>query len=508
MLDLLLFLLKVFGLPLAIFILLRQTYKLSAHLSIISKLKVPLNIAFILASAMLMIKLAEMPILAYTDKVISLLLYFVILYVVIRGAELIFVEEVLRRRNVHIPGFIRDIIRFVLVMLAITLLLKFIFGIEPTAFIVTSTVISAVIGLALQDMLANVISGVALQIERPFEIGDWVRINDRDGRIAEMSWRTTKLRTRQNDYIIIPNTTVATHEIYNFYAPTKVHQILMYIGASYKDAPNRVKASLMAVLSDVKTVLHEPASQVFVVKYNDFSIDYELRFWIADYEILPAVQDEVMTRIWYQFRRDEIQIPYPIRDINITHHEARQQEAVTAYQKLLDDIVESIHDIDILQPFSREKLYELARAVRHAVYAGNEYLVHQGDHDSSFYIIKSGRVEVLIKQEDGGITSVGTFGEDYYFGEISLLTGAPRSASVIARMDTEALIIDKSSFGLLLQANPTLAEALSEILHQRTHQLEKIHLDASEDRARRQQTDQKAESKKLLQLIQRFFNLV
>ncbi len=507
MVELLLYLLKVFGLPIVGYFLIRQIYKRVSHLHLLKKITVPLNIIFILACGLVIFELAEFPEkMQIFGRLTGFLLYLVICYVVIKALETIFVEDILQaQRHINIPVFVRDIVRFFLLIVAVTILLKIVFDIEPSAFIVTSTVISAVIGLALQDMLANIISGIALQIEQPFNVGDWVRINDREGKIVEMSWRTTKLRTRENDFIITPNTMVSQQEIFNYYTPTKMHVIQLYVGTSYNDAPNKVKDAIVSVLKDTETVQVKPAPQIYVKNYNDFSIDYEIRFWIKDYEHVPEIQDQVMTKLWYQFRRDDIEIPFPIRNVNLAQVETKKREQAKAYRKLLDEIVESIHDIDILHPFSRLKLYEWAHMIHHSVYARGEHLVRQGEYESSFYIIKSGLVEVSVKAADGSVKIIGTFGEDYYFGEVGLLTGEARSASVVALEDTEALIIDKESFAVLLKENPKMAETLTVILQERNKALQEMRMQVV-DRAE-SSIDKKAESKKLLARIQRFFNI-
>jgi small-conductance mechanosensitive channel len=506
MIDQILFYAKLIGIPLVFYFFFKILYRYIQKNKLVQRIKVPLNIIFLLFSISIFLEMADFPYVNTVRQVNYLILGFCIFFAIIKTLEIFFVEKVLiAERNIDIPVFLRDLVRLFLLVAGIVILLKIIFGIEPSAFIVTSTVLSAVIGLAMQDILSNIVSGIALQFERPFKVGDWVTINEREGKVVEMSWRTTKLRTRDNDYIITPNTAVAKQEIYNFYNPTRLHAIRLDIGTSYQNAPNLVKKSIFEVLDSVDLVLKRPNPQIFLKQYDDFSINYQIRFWIDDYSDVPIIQDQVMTKLWYQFKRDGIQIPFPIRDVNIHSEEKRAQKEQESYQQLLNDIVASIKDIDILEPFSQEELFELAKKARHQIYGRGEYLVKQGEEGCTFFIIKSGLVEVFI-QADNTEKSIGTFGEDYYFGEMALLTGECRKATVIAREDTEAIIIDKENFGTLLKNNPEVAETLSEILQKRTQEIQKIksNFQKSENIPEK---DVKKDSKKLLNRIQNFFGI-
>ena len=503
------YLTTVILLPVAAYLLAFLCYKVLSRYAIVHKIRIPINISLLLATLHLIVKLTARPgstVPEFISQLLLFLLYFCLFYGLVRILESLLVEDVLlKNHRVNIPVFFRDVLRFFLLVIAVTVLLKIVFGVEPSAFIVTSTVMSAVIGLALQDMLANIIAGIALQMERSFGIGDWVRITDREGEVVEMNWRSTKIKTRDNDFLILPNTSVASTEILNYYEPSRIHMIRLVIGASYEAPPNKVKAALKQIAADTAAVLDQPPATIYVLNYNDFSVDYEIRCWIGDYEHAPNIKDRIMTKIWYQFRRDGIAIPFPIRDVRMEQVDAARNDQVKLQQKMLEDTVTSMRHINILQPFTEPKLLELAHMARYQVFARGELLVRQGDQDSTFFIIKSGKVEVFAQLDNGLRTELGEFGRDFYFGEIALLTGEPRTATVRAKMDTEALIIDKDSFAVLLKENPSMAITLSDILKQRSAELKK----AQESHSGMNTSKKKPgnESHNFLGRIQRFFNL-
>jgi len=193
---------------------------------------------------------------------------------------------------------------------------------------VTSAVFSAVVGLAFQDILVNFLSGLIISLEKPFQIGDWVMVGEKDGRIADIAWRTTKLRTRENDYIIIPNSIIAKGQIINFYRPSRLHMVKTTVGVHYDIPPLKVKQILLRAARETGGVVESPQPEVHLQEYGDFKIDYELRIWIDEYENLPEIEDALHTSIWYLFKRDKIIIPFPIRTVHL--HEAGSLRPATA----------------------------------------------------------------------------------------------------------------------------------------------------------------------------------
>jgi len=493
------FLLPSLGYLSAVFILRQWLYQIR----LVHRLRIPIHLGLILGSLWLIYWLSGSESTAFLGRVLRILFYLDLVYLALRLFEVTLLEEILNKRQIRVPVFFRDIARALILVVSVTILMKFVFGIEPSGLLVTSTVFSAIIGLALQDVLANIFSGAALQMERPFQVGDWVLINNREGRIEQMSWRTTKIRNRDNDVIIMPNTEVAKHDILNYFEPDRLHRVRNEIGTSYDDPPEKVKRALLAVVADVPEILLQPSPEVFLLGYGDSSINYELRFWIDQYEILPTIRDRVMSKIWYRFRREGIQIPFPIRTVTMETAERVAQRTEAARTRRLEEIASMMEAIDILLPFSEEQRHTLAHRSRVQWFAPGEHLVRQGERDSSFFIILEGRVSVAAVIDDREKT-IGTFGVGYFFGEVALLTGEARTASVIAEAECEALIIEKDVFRPLLEEKPETAVVLSEILQQRSIELEKARDTLQEKRHRKTLS---ANTSSILGRIQRFFNL-
>ncbi len=400
------------------------------------------------------------------------------------------------------PRFFRDILRFLTTCLVVLILLKVVFQVEPSALVVTSTVMSAIIGLALQDMLANIVAGVAIQMERPFQEGHWVKIGERTGKVLQMTWRSTRLLNRDGDVLFIPNATLAKGEILNYYQPERPHLVRRLVGTSYNDPPERVKQVLIEAMAQTPGVLADPPITVFLANYGDFSITYELRFWIGDYQIEPQVIDQVMSRLWYAFRRHGITIPFPISEV---HHRAlasqdpKQNPARAAAEA---QAVRLMAGVDLFTGLTTDKLASLAQAAEFQQYCRGEYLVRQGATDAHLFLIEQGTVSVRVRDDQQGLErTVGSFTTGFCFGEYALLTGEPRSASVIAEGHVEAMVLGKDAIEPLLRDNPELAVTLSEVLNHRREELNRLMT------ANAPSQPEVEANLTLLTRIQRFFNL-
>jgi small-conductance mechanosensitive channel len=146
----------------------------------------------------------------------------------------------------------------------------------------TSAVTSLVLGLALQPILTNFFAGVVISLERPFRINDWIQVGEHEGRVTQITWRTTSIRTRQNDTVILPNANMARETLTNYLYPHPLHMSRIYVGAHFLTPPHRVKAAMLAAADQVDGVLDRPSVEVYIHNFDESSITYELRAWIDD----------------------------------------------------------------------------------------------------------------------------------------------------------------------------------------------------------------------------------
>jgi hypothetical protein len=196
----------------------------------------------------------------------------------------------------------------------------------------TSAVTSLVLGLALQPILGNFFAGLVISVERPFRINDWIRVggpSGTEGRVVDITWRTTHVRTRDNDNLIIPNGRIAETEILNYFYPHPLHMERIVVDADRRTPPHRVERALLDAATRVEGLVENPSAQVFVLDFDDGATTYELRVWTDDIASLPRIRSQSHREIWEEFRRHDITMPYPVRTLQIDPR-ARTIEMVSA----------------------------------------------------------------------------------------------------------------------------------------------------------------------------------
>ena len=282
----------------------------------------------------------------------------------------------LRVDRVHdrYPAILQDFIVIGLLVLVAT----FVFHDQ---LVTTSAVSAVVIGFALQDTLGNAFAGLAIQSEKPFHVGHWIRVGDFEGRVAEVTWRATKLRTKSGNFVVVPNNIVAKEAITNYSEPAAPTRIEIEVGASYLTAPNAVKAAIGEALANSPRALRTPAPDIVLGTFDSSAIVYRVRFWIEDYERDEAARDQVRTAIYYAFARHEIEIPWPIqvqyeRELKDLDPAARVQER----DRLLAGV-------DLFAALGEDQRREIASATTSRMYGDGEAIVRQGDAGHSMFII-------------------------------------------------------------------------------------------------------------------------
>ncbi len=392
---------------------------------------------------------------------VAILGLFALVYTGFKIAEILVCDVMaVRRGRVPPPGILRDIVSAVFAALVLVLLLRSILGVDATALVATSAALSIVLGLALQETLSNLFAGLALMVERPFEPGDWVRFGDRIGRVTEVSWRAVKLQLiRQEDYLVVPNSVVAKSEIVNLSQPTPLHGQSVDVGVVYTESPSRVSRALADAALEVEGVLREPPPRAIVVRFDHYAVLYRLTYWIQDFARVLDIEGQVLAHIWYAFRRHGIRIPFPTSDVrwrDAAVTEAAEQRAELAR------VAGLLRSVDFLAALTQEEIDRLAGEARIAPFPPGMVVVRQGEAGDSLFVIAQGRVQVSVAPPPGGPERpVAVIDEGDYFGEMSLLTGAPRSATCRTLEDTELLVLTKEALRPVLLGDPAAAERLS-----------------------------------------------
>ncbi len=345
--------------------------------------------------------------------------------------------------GLRIPSLLFDLARLILWVIVVFVIISRIWHAERTvaAALGVSAGLSLAVALAMQETFKNFIAGLAIVTEGMYKIGDWIWVGEDEGEVIAISRRTTKLRTRSSDVITIPNNLVTTGKVRNESRPTTVHAEFVYVSAAYDAPPNRVRDVLRRALLEVPKVLTNPAPLCRVVKFADSGIDYQVKFWITDIAGLSDIRSDVMIQIWYHFQRDRIEFPYPVREVR------RRATLATPAEERARAVLARLRAVPFFQALPDDLIGVLARDADFVDYGAGERVVQQHDAADACYVVESGRLAVLIS--DGTHErQVAVLEAGELFGEMGLLTGEPRTATVRAIDDSRLVVVGSSSLSL------------------------------------------------------------
>jgi len=393
-------------------------------------------------------------------------------WAVARLTFFLFIELPLRlRKKKELPNITRDLILLTCYAILLVIVLRFKSNINLTGILTTSAVLTVVVGFAAQTTLSSLISGLILQIERPFGIGDWIKLGENQGRVVGITWKSTRLLTREKILVYIPNAEITNKSFFNYSRPNRTLVARVHIGIEYGAPPNTVKDVIIQVLNHHPQVLKIPPPDIYLKEFGDFAITYEIRFCHNNFANEPKIKSDINYQIWYALRRNNIKIPFPIRDVHLNHIERRFQAKELEAHKSSLDIEGLLGQVSVLSALSAEIRTQIAKRSEIAEYGAGEFIVRQGDQGNSLYIIRTGVCGVYVRKSGKQENRIATIESGEFFGEMSLLTGEPITATVRAMIDTSVIIIDKENFSKILNDNPTISVQLGEILAKRQKEL-------------------------------------
>ncbi len=388
------------------------------------------------------------------------------------------IDAMTRRRRVHFSTIGKDVLMLVLWFTVLMAVLYTDFGVQPLSILTTTTVFAAVLGFALQETLGNIFSGMSLTMGRAFEPGDWIRSGQYLGRAKGIGWRATTIVTRANERLEIPNSVIAKDVLFNY--ATGAVRDEMKVGISYDVPPNHVREVVLTLLRDVPQVMREPVPEVFAWEYGDFSVQYRIRYCIADYGVQEYVRDRVASGLWYALRRHSIEIPFPTRTVHV--RDARQDEEARADAGFERELMADLRQVDWLRGLSDDELRLLVPTVAVRQFGAGEMLVRAGEQGESMFIVRSGKAEVFGHTTDGQIRHLAKIARGDVTGEMALMTGEPRNASVRALTDLEVIEMDREGFTRLFKEHPDAAASIGDIIAERNRdRLEKLSSGATMD---------------------------
>lgn len=396
--------------------------------------------------------------------------------------------------HVYVSPPMRNGLNALLFCLALLPILYYVLHFNPLALVAIPTIATAGLALALQDTLKSFIAGVGLgQIIR---LGDWIRFQDKEGRVTDINWTRTVLQNGDGHTVYIPNSMLQTGHFTNCRSVNPAAVARVQVRVSYDVSPSRVKELMLQAVQGVEGVNTSAVPHITMVEFGDSAVIYALLFSTLDTTRRLKVQDEVSARIWYAFKRENIAVPYPVR----TLRKAGMGDAKALVSARAE---EALQRWKLAEAFYAEELRELSQWTGTRLYASGETVVKAGDPGQSLFVITEGTVDVLATENPKRL--IATLGPGDIFGEMSLLTGALRSATIQATSALEILEIQRAGMQNVLARRPDLTERLAELMVKRQTALASAGSPTTEND---QGTDSDpSDSTTLAQKIRLFFGL-
>lgn len=363
------------------------------------------------------------------------------------------------------PAIVQDALVVAIVSVAAIPL----FHIDTISFLTGSAIVAAIVGFAMQDTLGNAFAGIAIQIERPFRVGHWISVGDHVGLVTEVTWRATKIRTKNGNMVAVPNSVLSGSAVHNYSEPTAPSRLQVDVGIAYGHPPNEVREALLAAARGAPYVIADPPPDTMVVDFANSSIIYRLWFWIDDFSQDDHAMDAVRTRLYYELKRRNLEIPFPIQVEYGREEPAPDLAALHARQAT------SLARVPVFARLPEDAHRALAATAGALLFADGEVIMREGEPGGSMFVVDRGTVVLTVGPDGREVARIGSGG---HFGEMALLTGDPRSATVRARGDVSVLEITADAFRAYVQGRPEVFEVLVSLATERRRELDALRATA------------------------------
>lgn len=383
------------------------------------------------------------------------------------GTLLLF-RVLLPAARVHLPQIAHDLTLTAL-SLAWGLLWLRLTGVDASQLFATSAIVTAVVAFAMQDTLGNVLGGVALQLDHSLRVGEWVQIDDLSGRVVDVRWRYTEIVTRSRETVVVPNSWLMKNRFRVLRSPPGeplLWRRMLHFNIDSGALPATVLRTLQQAVQDasIQHVSQQPAPSVVLMAVNAGFNQYTLRYWLTDPQFEDATDSAVRVHALTALAREGIRLGVPLAERLITHEDEHSRNARD--QREGARRAAAIRSIALFANLPEAEQQILAAHLVHAPFVAGSVITRQGAVAHWLYLVLHGEAEVVV-DGSGGRTTVARLHDGEFFGEMGLLTGEPRSATVRAVTDVECYRLDKEGFGLVLAARPELAGEISNLLAQR-----------------------------------------
>ena len=367
-----------------------------------------------------------------------------------------------------VPRLIRDMVAGVIMMIAISGVISVVFRQNISGILATSGLVGIVLGFSLQTIILDVFTGLAIHFDRPFAIGNWIRMygemEGMNAKVLEINWRTTRLVTDTNEMVIVPNSILGKMIFTNYNQPDHPTRFQIEICLDFSVPVERCRNVLLSATKGTEGLLEEPPPVILLGEITDTGLKYIVRYWIKPWSPYSptTASSMVLANIVQNLHFAGIGQAIP-KLVNI---DSRSLPSYADFSHQFDR-VNILRKISLFRSLNEEEFEALADSATIQSVVPGEALIRQGEAGDSMYVLVEGLLDVYRSGEGGSETRVARIQTGRFFGEMSLLTGEPRSATIRATLNSVVLTIQKSAMVSLLENRPALVDHLSRSLAER-----------------------------------------
>jgi small-conductance mechanosensitive channel len=377
-------------------------------------------------------------------------------WLISRSIELV-VTGAMARKGKRQPRLLYQMIAVLLFLVALLAILSFAFDRSLVGLVTTSGVLVAILGFALRNIIADIFSGIALSVESPYRIGDWVETElGARGRVVEINWRSTRVETRDQVHVVLPNSRIAAGRLTNFSAPRQHYRVQVPITLDFGVPVARARRALLAGVSSAPGIRGTPAPDVRVDSYADRGIRYVVRYWLPSFADEVDCRDAVLSAIDRHLRAAGIAMPHGRERVLLERAPDPEATSRTASA----DALRRLPLFEGLEPEVVDRLGRLARSV--AVAAGDR-VAEPAEQPETLFVVSEG----LLTIGDGENRVLAMLGPGDVFGATMTADDVPgidmsgTDAVVSAKTDSLLFELPMKHLRPVLEDVPALATVLS-----------------------------------------------
>jgi len=397
---------------------------------------------------------------AHVARLLETICWIGFCFVFNRACRVFIWHGILPVAGINVPGMLVTFTGLIAWLMVVAIVIAKVYEQSMAALLTTSTVLIGVAGIALQKLIADFFSGMVLGLETPYAIGDWLQVEPggMTGKVVEFNWRSTRILTQERTTIIIPNSHLVGNPFRNISNPEKYFRDEIRIPLAFEVTSYQAQRILISAANQVDDIAAAPRKpSVSILEYDERGVVWQLFYWIPDRGRRNRLRYAVHQNILRNLHFAGLQIAMPVREPMRTPSTDPLRSGVFQLLKQ-SKLFGELHD---------DELEILASGATERIYYANEPMLKQGNPGSSLFIVNEGMLAVRISDRKGGTPQVARILPGEFFGELSLLTGAPRGATVIPITDCRITEIGKDVMREILSKRPELAETLSNILAER-----------------------------------------